>query len=211
MRVRRSATRLLYAVLAAMLVTPLGAEAVSTSAFAFPNARAAPPPLAQDAPRILIDQPVRAVEYQLGRLTNDELTLVERKDDDVRYRPVYVALLTRKGIASQFRDEALAALEKMDKSSRSRVLLDALAKVPPDDQVTAEKLLGLLGAQPAEALRKERATFTGAIDAAATPPLVLRGAYAAVILGDGKPDQAWQTAQKHEGHLAELMLGARYI
>ena len=147
---------------------------------------------AQDAPRILIDQPVRAVEYQLGRLTNDELTLVERKDDDVRYRPVYVALLTRKGVAAQFRDEALAALDKMDKASRSRVLLDALAKVPLDDQVTAEKLLGLLLAQPAETLRKERATFIDAIDAAVGPPLVLRGAYAALMLGDGKPDGAWQ-------------------
>ena len=55
---------------------------------------------AQDAPRILLDQPLRAVEYQLGRLTNDELVAVERKDDDVRYRPVYVALLTRKGVAA---------------------------------------------------------------------------------------------------------------
>jgi len=194
-----------------MLVTPLGAETVSTSVSAFLNARGAAPPLAQDAPRILIDQPVRAVEYQLGRLTNDELTLVERKDDDVRYRPVYVALLTRKGVAAPFRDEALAALEKIDKASRSRVLLDALIKVPPDDQVTAEKLLGLLLTQPAETLRKERASFTGAIEVDATPPLVLRGAYAALILGDGKPDLAWQAAQKHEGHLPELMLGARYI
>ncbi len=48
--------------------------------------------------RILLDQPPRAVEYQLGRLTNDELVRVERKDDDVRYRPVYFALLTRKGL-----------------------------------------------------------------------------------------------------------------
>ena len=123
MRVRRSAdSSWLLLALGAILVTPRGVAA-------------------QDAPRILIDQPVRAVEYQLGRLTNDELTLVERKDDDVRYRPVYVALLTRKGVAAQFRDEALAALEKIDKASRSRVLLDALTKVPLDDQVTAEKLL----------------------------------------------------------------------
>ena len=49
-------------------------------------------------PRILLDQPLRAVEYQLGRLTNDELARVERKDSDVRYRPVYFALLTRKGL-----------------------------------------------------------------------------------------------------------------
>ena len=110
----------------------------------------------QDAPRILLDQPVRAVEYQLGRLTNDELTLVERKDDDKRYRPVYVALLTRKGLAAQFRDEALAALGKMDAASRSRVLLEALARVPADDPLTAEKLLGLLLSQRAETLRKER-------------------------------------------------------
>ena len=44
----------------------------------------------------------------------------------------------------------------MDKASRSRVLLEALAKVPADDPLTAEKLLGLLLSQPAETLRKER-------------------------------------------------------
>ena len=86
--------------------------------------------LAQDAPKILLDQPLRAVEYQLGRLTNDELVLVERKDSDVKYRPVYVAILTRKGVPQQSRDEAATALVTMDKTSRSRVLLDALAKVP---------------------------------------------------------------------------------
>ena len=31
------------------------------------------------------------------------------------------------------------------------------------------------------------------------------------MLGDGKPDQAWQAALKHDGHLIELMLGVRYI
>ena len=32
--------------------------------------------------------------------TNEELVLVERKEGDVRYRPVYFALLTRKGVAA---------------------------------------------------------------------------------------------------------------
>ena len=31
------------------------------------------------------------------------------------------------------------------------------------------------------------------------------------MIADGKPDLAWQAAQKHDGHLVELMLGARYI
>src|SRR5262245_20000898 len=76
----------------------------------------------QAAPRILLDQPLRAVEYQLGRLTDEELVLVERKDGDARYRPVYFALLTRKGVPPQFRDEAIAALTKIDKSSPSQIL-----------------------------------------------------------------------------------------
>src|SRR6187397_1812609 len=89
--------------------------------------------LAQDAPKILLDQPLRAVEYQLVRLTNEEIVLVESKDTDVTYRPVYVAILTRKGVPQQFRDEAVSALVTLDKASRSRVLLDALARMPADD------------------------------------------------------------------------------
>ena len=166
---------------------------------------------AQDAPKILIDQPVRAVEYQLGRLSNEELVLVERKEGDARYRPVYFALLTRRGVAPQFRDEALTALVALDKTSRSQVLLEALSKVPIDDALTGEKLLGLLLAQPADTLRKERPTFVQAVDAASSPPLVLRGAYGAIMIGDGKPDEAWQAALTHQAHLAELLLSVRYL
>jgi azurin len=166
---------------------------------------------AQDAPKILLDQPLRAVEYQLGRLSNEELVLVERKEGDVRYRPVYFALLTRRGVAPQFRDEALTALVGLDKTSKSRVLLEALSKVPLDDALTGEKLLGLLLAQPTDTLRKERATFVQAIDTASSPPLVLRGAYGALMIGDGKPDEAWQAALKHQAHLVELLLSVRYL
>jgi azurin len=166
---------------------------------------------AQDAPKILLDQPLRAVEYQLGRLSNEELVLVERKEGDVRYRPVYFALLTRRGVAPQFRDEALTALVGLDKTSKSRVLLEALSKVPLEDALTAEKLLGLLLAQPIDTLRKERATFVQAIDTASSPPLVLRGAYGAIMMADGKPDDAWQTTLKHQAHLVELLLSVRYL
>src|SRR5919108_3858153 len=121
------------------------------TAFVMPLGAAAHTHRAQEAPRILLDLPLRAVEYQLGRLTNEELMLVERKPEDVKYRPVYFAILIRRGMPPQYRDEALDALVKMDKASRARVLLDALAKVPSDDALTAEKLLGLLFAQPSAA------------------------------------------------------------
>jgi azurin len=167
--------------------------------------------VAQAQTKILIDQPLRAVEYQLGRLSNEELGLVERKADDVRYRPVYFALLTRKGMPAQFRDEAVTALTAMAKASKSGVLLEALTKVPVDDALTTEKLLGLLLAQAVDTLRKERATFITTIETASSPPLLLRGAYGAVMIGDGKPDEAWQIALKHQGHLVELLLSVRHL
>src|SRR5204863_8323973 len=69
--------------------------------------------MGQDAPRVLLDQSPRAVEYQLGRLNNDQLAKVERLDTDDKYRPVYAAILARKGMARPLRAEALAALVKM--------------------------------------------------------------------------------------------------
>ena len=166
--------------------------------------------LFQDPPRILLDQPLRAVEYQLGRLTDDELSRIERKDDDVRYRPVYFALLTRKGLPRQFRDEALAALTKLDKSSATPILLEALAKVPVDESLTPGRLLTMLLAQPVSTLRSQRDLFLQAINRA-SPPLVLRGAYAALLVADGAVDPAWQIALSRDGHLLELLRGIAHL
>jgi len=160
-------------------------------------------------PRILLDQPVRAVEYQLNRLTNDEIVQIERKDGDVKYRPVYFALLTRKGLAKSYRDEALAALVKMDKTSPTRVLLEALGKVPADDAVTARAVAGLMLAQPVDTLRQERSGFVSALEAGT--PVVLRGGYAALMLGDGDPGPAWKLALARDGHLPELLRGVSYL
>jgi azurin len=156
------------------------------------------------APRILLDQSPRAVEYQLGRLTNDELALVDRKDSDPRYRPVYLALLTRKGMPAQYRDEAVVALAKLEKTTADLVILAALAKVPPDDQLTAEKLLGLLFAQPADALREDRPAFAKAA-AFASEPIVRSGAYGALMIADGKPEPAWQAALGQGEHIVDLL------
>lgn len=157
------------------------------------------------APRILLDQSPRAVEYQLSRLTNDELSRVERQPTEVKYRPIYYALLTRKGLARALRDEALAALTKLDNASQSQVLLQALAKLPADqaeDPQTGDQLLDILLGQPADVLRGQRDIFVKA--AADGQPMVLRGAYGAMMAADGEPGPAWQAALK-DGHLVELL------
>ena len=156
------------------------------------------------APKILLDQSPRAIEYQLNRLGNSELILVDRKDDDPRYRLVYYALLTRKGLGREYFDEALAALVKMDRASRTQVILEGLSKVRVDDTETADKLLRVLFAQPADTLKKERELFARTIEKP-TSPRVLAGAYGAMMLADATPGPGWQVAAQHEGHLIELL------
>ena len=124
---------------------------------------------------------------------------------------MYVAILTRKGVPQQSREEAVTALVTMDKASRSRVLLDALAKVPADDPVTTEKLIAMLVSQPADSLRKERTSFVEALDAPSGTPMTRRGAYAAILVADGKPEDAWQLAQKHQGQIVDFLGAVRYL
>jgi azurin len=176
---------------------------VAAMLLVFAQATAQPPA----APKILYETSPRAVEYQLGRLSNAELMLVERKPDDPKYRPVYMTMLTRKGLGREYFDEALAVLTKLDKATRSRVILDGLSKLRADDTETADKLTGVLLAQPAATLAGERQVFSGVIETAGSSPSAVRAAYGALMLADGSPKAAWQSAAKREGHLEALLRG----
>jgi azurin len=156
----------------------------------------------QEPPRILLDQSPRAVEYQLSRLTNDELVRVERNTTDAKYRPIYFALLTRKGLPQPIRTEALTALAGMDKASPSQVLLGALSKIPEEDEATRDALLKMLFAQPPATLRGERATFEKA--AGSGPAAVSAAAYGAMIVADDDPAPAWDAAAK-QGQIPSLL------
>jgi azurin len=189
------------ALLSAVLTAPAGG--VLSPAAHHPPLQAAPQQ--EPPPRILLDQSPKAVEYQISRLTNDELARVERQPGDAKYRPIYAALLTRKGLARPLRDEAIAALTKLDNVSTTQVLLQALSGMRADaDELTANQLVDILLAQPAEALRARRDTFATARSGG--QPFVLRGAYAAQMVIDGATAPAWQVATK-EGHIAELLRG----
>jgi azurin len=159
-----------------------------------------------DAPvRILIDQPPRAVEYQLGRLTNEELTRVERREEP-KYRLVYVALLTRKGLGRSLRDEGLTALVKIDRATPTQILLEALAKIPTEDVPTANAVAAMLVGQPVETLRSQRDGLTRATGASTVSP-ALRAAYTALMIADDSADAPWQAAGQRTGHLAEFLNG----
>jgi azurin/DNA-binding transcriptional ArsR family regulator len=167
-------------------------------------------PAQEPTPRILLDAAPRAIEYQLGRLTNAELVRVERKPEDSRYRLVYYALLTRKGLAREYVDEALAVLTKMDKASQTTVLLEALSRVGVEDDETAGKLLNVLLGQPSDELRKSRDAFTKAIELPASPR-GLQASYGGLLLAGTDPRPVWDAAAGREGHLIELLRSVPHL
>ena len=85
-------------------------------------------------PRVFLDKNPRIVAYQLKRLPNEQLLLVERATDHEKYKPVFTAILLRAGMARQDRDQALAGLVALDKSNAADELLAVLAEIDPDER-----------------------------------------------------------------------------
>ncbi len=107
-------------------------------------------------PVVFLDKSPRIVQYQLKRLDNQRLLLVERKTDDKKYIPVYQAILSRVGMSPQLREEAVAALDDLQDSDPIAVLLETLESLDPEDRRqrrTAEQISGMLLGQPTALLK----------------------------------------------------------
>lgn len=98
-------------------------------------------------PKIFLDKSPRIVAYQLKRLDNSRLLMVERTIDDVKYAPVYKAILTRAGMSPDEQWKAAHALAKINKSSVAKETLAAIGILQADsrqDRFTAGQLTSLL-------------------------------------------------------------------
>src|SRR5690606_15254019 len=79
-----------------------------------------------EPPKVFLDKSPRIVEYQLQRLTSEQLLLVERSTDDVKYLPVYRAILTREGMSRAHQQDALGALVRLNASDEVTELAAAV-------------------------------------------------------------------------------------
>lgn len=164
---------------------------------------------ADEAPQIFLDKSPRVVAYQLKRLTNPQLVSLERHDDQPKYKPVYEALLTRKGIDRKYRQEATAALAKIDHSDPVVEILDGIGKADPQDRGTQRELVGLLVMQKPASLAAQRPKLQD-LAASSENEQVKSAAYAALAVADGNADQAWQLASQKSG-IQSLLNGLPWI
>ncbi len=116
-------------------------------------------------PRVFLDTNPRAVQFQLARLDNQRLLLVERKDDNKKFLPVHLEILKRDGIAQQDRQQAVDAIAKINDSDSVVELLNLIPTLDgskAEQRRIANQLTGLLLSQKVATLKTHSAELIAA-------------------------------------------------
>lgn len=150
-----------------------------------------------ERPKVYLDKSARIVDYQLKRLNNSKLLLVETATDDPKYLPVFKAILLRPGLSRKNRDEALAGLVAINKSNAAAELFAALESLDNDSkeqQRVGRELSGILLSEPKAVLTEHSDDLNKAMSASG---VLQATGFAGLIVAD-QGDAAWTQAQTNE-------------
>ena len=157
-----------------------------------------------EPPKVFLDKSPRIVEYQLKRLDNQRLLLVERKTNDKKYIPVYGAILSRVGMSPQFREESVEALVKLKESDPATILIDAIGQLDVEDRDqrrAARQLAGILLRQKPDLIKSQSAAIQ---EATQSDSQLIRSIGLAALIVSGQPDAAASTLNDEASQLAFL-------
>ncbi len=164
-----------------------------------------------DRPKVFLDKTPRIVWYQLNRLDNQRLLLVERNTGDLKYAPVYTAILTRDGMSRQHREEALSGLVDIHKSDATTQLLQTLGTIDADDpqqRRTGRVLAEMLLAAPPEELAAKADALEAATQSA--QGFLRRVGYAGLISA-GRAEAARQIVAGSQTKLLDWLAGIALV
>ncbi len=162
-----------------------------------------------DKPVVFLDKSPRLVAYQLNRLSNVQLLMVDRQPTDAKYAPVYESILERAKMTAKDRDEAVEALAKIRKSDRVTELLSALERVDAKegaDKGVLNDLATLLAKSPAPALAAKKAALDGLLGKAKLAA-TKEAAAAGLITASGNADAIWAAVAQDNAALAAIVAG----
>jgi len=146
-------------------------------------------------PRVFLDKSDRVVAYQLKRLDNARLLLVETSHDDPKYIPVFQAILLRPAMARKDRDDAFAGLVAINRTTLAAEILASLASLDITDREEAavgDEISAMLLSLPTSALARHVEGFRRAVE---SENAILRAAGLSGLIVTGKASDAWQLAQ----------------
>jgi putative heme-binding domain-containing protein len=151
-----------------------------------------------ERPKILLDKSARIVEYQLKRLDNARLLLVETATDDPKYAPVFKAILLRPGLSRQNREQSLNGLVAINGTDTATELLAALESLNDEDkdqQRVGRQMSGILLTHSKEVLAARTDDLQKAMTADSS---VLRATGYAGLIVAGQAAASWQQAETND-------------
>lgn len=163
-----------------------------------------------EPPKIFLDKSPRVVAYQLKRLDNQRLLMVEREATDPKYIPVYQAILTRPGMTAQFRLEAISSLSKLLSKNTTQIVTESISNLETktSEQIkTAEQLIELLIGQPKSELMEMRSIFEASSSSSNEYERV--AAFAALCASEGG-SSCFAEAKKSPAQLTSLLNAFQY-
>ncbi|NND97616.1 MAG: c-type cytochrome [Pirellulaceae bacterium] len=158
-----------------------------------------------EPPTVFLDKSPRIVAYQLKRLDNQRLLMVERKTDDAKYIPVYEAILSRPGMSPQYQEESVAALAKLRDSDAATELITAIGQLSADNSGDRRTIIGLaqmLLKQPAEVLSANAAALSQATESDGGLQRAI--GYAGLMVA-GKQSDAWSAASRGDDAVLDYL------
>lgn len=162
---------------------------------------------AKAAPKVFLDKSPKIVEYQLKRLSNSDLLLIEREPTDKKFIPVYAAILSRAGMPVNDRREAAEALAKIKSTAVTSEILAAIGALPASEADTprvVRDLTNLLLSTPNSNLSAQRESLSAVVDKG---PSAVRRAALAGLIKSGASDVA-RTAVKEDAEKRTDLLAA---
>ncbi len=150
----------------------------------------------------------RGTEYILASLGNEDLVAMARS------QPVYEALLTRHGIAEQFRSEALAGLAKLNSSTPMAELLAVIGRLDRSPGDHGEHVLSDLAQVLAAQTMDQIASVRDKIETLARSgrlSMTRRAAYVALFTHDRTPEKIWTVAIQSPAALVDAVAAVPLI
>ncbi|MDA7902285.1 c-type cytochrome [Mariniblastus sp.] len=155
-------------------------------------------------PKIFLDKNPRIVKYQLKRLNNARLLLVERSDDDPKFLLVHQEILGREGIAKGDLDDAVQAIANINDTDPVTEILKLIPDFASEGELkgTAKQFVNLLLEQKRETLKSRTGSLVEATEA--DNRLLNIAGYAGLLL-TGASDKAFDLASNNSQKVATLL------
>ena len=164
-----------------------------------------------DPPQLFLNKEQTIVEYQLGRMNNTKLLAVNRNVENRKYLPLYRAILTRAGVSTAHRIEALDAITEIEKSNSATELLGILTKLETKTEPQkrmASQLAELLLKQPKKALASQTEMLIKATD---TENSMLRSVGYAALIVAGQGEARIPKPNSHENAICDWLKGIALV